>query len=199
MQIVHRIHHAMVAKTRFTWWFPGCYSITSTMERTAPPFPTPDHNHGACLADTLARARNAFEASGLRFTDVRLRVLTQIAASHHAIGAYDVIEKLSRDGVRLAPISVYRAIEALMAAGVVHRLESANAYFACHATHASARAHVVLACGACKSVAEIPAEGVFRALDGLAAAAAFEPTRRVVELQGRCAHCRDASGTGGHA
>ena len=40
-----------------------------------------------------------------------------------------------RKGTRLAPISVYRALDALLEAGVVHRLESKNAYFACSRLH----------------------------------------------------------------
>jgi hypothetical protein len=54
-------------------------------------------------------------------------VFGEIAASHKAIGAYEVLDKLAARGERLAPISVYRAIDALLAAGIVHRFESRNA------------------------------------------------------------------------
>ena len=55
----------------------------------------------------------------------------EIAATHASIGAYDILAKLAEKGTRLAPISVYRAIDALLEAGVIHRLESKNAFFAC--------------------------------------------------------------------
>lgn len=147
------------------------------------------HDHVACLSQTLDRARSAFEDRGLRLTDLRLRVFTQIAASHHAVGAYDVIDKLAAHGTRLAPVSVYRAIEALIAAGVVHRLESANAYFACHAAHASERQHVILSCGSCGTISEVDAEPVFAAIDHLAASHQFAPQARIVEIAGRCGPC----------
>lgn len=152
-------------------------------------FPRPDHNHVACLANTLDRARSAFETRGLRLTDLRLRVFTQIAASHHAIGAYDIIEQVGKTGTRLAPVSVYRAIEALIEAGVVHRLESKNAYFACHASHASERQHVVLSCGTCGTIAEVDGAAVFDAIEKSAKAHQFQPHARIVEVTGRCGHC----------
>ena len=142
-----------------------------------------------CLTDTLHRARLAFEARGLRLTDLRLMVFTQIAASHHAVGAYDIIDRLGEKGTRLAPVSVYRALEALTQAGVVHRLESANAYFACHAAHASERQHVVLSCRACKTIAEVAGEAVFSAIDTIANEHAFKADARIVEIAGQCAHC----------
>ena len=142
-----------------------------------------------CLAATLARARDAFEVHGLRFTDLRERVLTEIAGSHHAIGAYDVIDKLGEKGTRLTPVSVYRAIEALIAAGIVHRLESRNAYFACHAAHTSARQHVVLSCGACHTIAEVAGDTVFGAIEDVTGRHGFTASRAIVEIAGCCARC----------
>ena len=154
-----------------------------------PAFPKPDHNHVACVAETLGRAKTAFEARGLRLTDLRMLVLREIAASHHAIGAYDIIERLGFQGTRLAPVSVYRAIEALIDAGVVHRLESKNAYFACHASHASERQHIVLSCRTCGIIAEAEGEAVFAAIDSVARAHGFTPQARIVEIAGCCSHC----------
>ena len=159
------------------------------MAQSRDPFPDPAHNHVACVANTLDRARVAFETQGLRLTDLRLRVFKQIAASHHALGAYDIIDQLGQQGTRLAPVSVYRAIDALIEAGVVHRLESKNAYFACHANHASQRQNVILSCGTCGVIAEVDGEAVFSSLDALAAAQNFTQSSRIVELTGHCAHC----------
>ena len=164
-------------------------SIMASPEPMGTAFPAPGHDHIACLSATLARARDAFEQRGLRLTDLRLRVMTEIAASHHAIGAYEIIERLAEKGIRLAPVSVYRAIEALIEAGVVHRLESRNAYFACHAAHASQRPHVVMSCGACHAIAEVAADPVFAAIDAATNRAGFTAHARIVEVAGRCAHC----------
>lgn len=153
-------------------------------------FPPPDHNHGQCLAHALQRAEAAFEKNGLRLTELRRHVFTEIANSHHSIGAYEILERLSAKGTRLAPISVYRAIDALIEAGVVHRLECRNAYFACHNAHRAGVAHMVLACERCGSVAEVPESGAFAAIEAGARAAGFLPRSSVVEVIGRCAHCK---------
>lgn len=152
-------------------------------------FPPPGHNHTRCLSTALERANVAFVEKGLRLTKLRATVFEEIANSHHSIGAYDVIERIAAKGTRLAPISVYRAIEALMQAGVVHRLESKNAYFACHCIHGAGREHIVLACERCGTVAEVPAEAVFGSIAEVARASGFAPRVRVVEVSGLCAHC----------
>jgi Fur family zinc uptake transcriptional regulator len=153
-------------------------------------FPDPGHDHGSCVLDTLTRAEEIFAARGLRFTPLRRRVLEQIAGSHTAVGAYDILDRLARLGERrLAPISVYRALDSLVETGLVHRLESRNAFFACHSAHAGDRRQVVLACDACGAVAEMPSETVFDGIAAVARAAAFRPSRTMVEVIGSCGRC----------
>jgi len=150
-------------------------------------FPTPEHDHDRCLEQAMARAHAAFAAKGLKLTPLRQAVLREIAASHKMIGAYEVLDKFAARGERMAPISVYRAIDALVASGIVHRFESRNAFFACHAVHAMRQ--LVLACEACGRVAEVEADKVFGAIDKSADRAAFSPNGAVVEVWGRCAAC----------
>lgn len=155
-----------------------------------PGFPAHDHNHRSCEADLLERATRLFEAKGMKLTELRRRVLTEIAASHQALGAYDILDRLSSKGPRLAPISVYRAIDALHATGLVHRLESRNAFFACHSHHDPDRDQVFLACETCGRVAEVQGEQVFAALNALVAKANFQLRRSVTEMTGTCAACQ---------
>lgn len=154
-------------------------------------FPAPEHNHDECLDEAMARAQKAFDDRGQRLTPLRQSVFREIAAaSHRAIGAYEVLDRLAARGERLAPISVYRAIDALVAAGIVHRFESRNAFFACHAGHEQRQ--LVLACEACGSVAEVDGAKVFSAIDKTAEGASFSanPVKgAVVEVWGRCANC----------
>jgi Fur family zinc uptake transcriptional regulator len=164
-------------------------SITSKV------FPAPEHNHGECLDEALDRARKAFEDKGLRLTPLREAVFREIAAaSHRAIGAYQVLDRMAERGKRRAPISVYRAIDALVEAGVVHRFESRNAYFACHSGHEHRQ--LVLACEDCGLVAEVDGSHVFSAIDRTADEASFRAnsaTKAVVEVWGTCANCADGS------
>jgi Fur family transcriptional regulator, zinc uptake regulator len=157
--------------------------------KPAAAFPDVGHNHGKCLHAALDRARTAFEAKGLRLTDLRRRVFAEIAGSHHAVGAYHVLDRLSGTGGRLAPISVYRAIDALLSAGCIHRLESRNAFFACHTGAAHGCKPLVLVCETCGQVAEIAADAMFDALDTALGISGFTPRRTIAEVSGTCAGC----------
>lgn len=165
-----------------------------TLKPARPGFPEPDHDHQPCLADTVARAEAVFESRGLRLTPLRRSVLEEVAGSHTAVGAYDVLDRLARKGGRrLAPISVYRALESLVEAGLVHRLESRNAFFACHAAHVADRRQIVLACERCGTVAEVAAPGVFEGLQAAAGDVGFTPVRALVEVIGNCGRCAAAT------
>ena len=162
--------------------------MTQTLQQL--PFPAPEHDHGACLEGALERARKAFEAKGLKLTPLRQAVFQEIAGSHRAVGAYEVLERLAARGDRLAPISVYRSIDALVEVGLVHRFESRNAFFACHAGHEGRQ--MVLACETCGRVAEMGGPEVFAGIDRAAAQASFSPRSAVVEVWGLCASCKSA-------
>lgn len=154
-------------------------------------FPKPEHDHDQCEMRALDLARERFEAQGLRLTPLRQRVFEEIASSHRAIGAYEVLDRLADKGPRLAPISVYRAIDALLEAGVVHRLESRNAYFACHTGHLPESNQLIVMCERCGRVAEIADETVFNAIDKAVRRAAFKTQRTVAEVAGLCADCSE--------
>ena len=77
-------------------------------------------------------------------------------------------------------------------AGIVHRFESRNAFFACHAGHDVRTRHLVLSCESCGRIAEVDGNKAFAAIDKAAASAGFSPEGAVVEVRGRCADCADA-------
>src|SRR5436190_18070806 len=142
------------------------------------------------LAKAIERASQAFEEKSLRFTKLRQDVFQEIAATYTSIGAYDVLARLAEKGIRLAPISVYRAIDALIEAGVIHRLESKNAYFACRRLdHATGRRPIFLACERCNAVQEVDSEGIFETIDRLSRGASFQPRVKFVEVSGLCRNC----------
>ena len=153
------------------------------------------HNHDTCVETLLDRAGIAFEKRGMKLTALRLRVLEEIAASHDAMGAYDLLERLSRKtGERLAPISVYRAIDALLDAGLVHRLESKNAFFACHAPHEERQRHIALVCNQCAKVVEVPAASIYVIIEEASRAKGFELRTSVAEGSGLCGTCAAVGG-----
>src|SRR3954464_14172183 len=91
---------------------------------------------------------------------------------------------------RPAPITVYRALDFLMENGLVHRIESRNAFLACAHDHDAAAMVAFLICERCGSVGEIPASPVAQGLNDAARATGFAPKLSVVEITGTCAHCQ---------
>lgn len=156
-------------------------------------FPPAEHDHAVCVKSVQRRAEKAFEGAGLRMTPLRAGVLEQVASSHQAIGAYEILERMAKTGQRLAPISVYRALDALVAAGVVHRLESRNAFFTCQHTHATPGHYLVLVCSRCGRVAETPAPAVWTAIGDAVAALDFAFEGSLVEVLGQCGQCAATS------
>ncbi len=155
-------------------------------------FPEPHHNHDQCTAELLSRAERTCGRRGSKLTGQRRDILNCVALSHSAVGAYDIIERMAGQGPRPAPITVYRALDFLLAHGLVHKIESRNAFVACSHPHEGEPA-ALLVCEACGLVAELDVPEVFAALETAANGHGFVGQRSVVEVSGRCAACAGAS------
>ncbi len=153
-------------------------------------FPAPDHDHGRCTADALAHAEALCARRAQRLTPIRRQVLEALLESHRPLGAYEIIERTGEHGARPAPITIYRALEFLIENGLVHRIESRNAFIACIHHHASGDFVAFLICERCGSVGEVSAKAVGESLKNASRAAGFTPKAPVVEIGGICAHCR---------
>jgi len=163
------------------------------MTPARPAFPAPDHDHHRCTADALVHAERVCEARAQKFTPIRRQVLQALLSSHRPLGAYEVIDDLAKSMPRPAPITVYRALEFLMANGLVHRTDSRNAFLACAHDHDAAAMVAFLICERCGSVGEIPAVPVAQSLNSAARATGFAPKLSVVEITDTCAHCQKAA------
>ena len=143
---------------------------------------------------SVDQATAIFAEKNIRFTDLRRKVFEEIASTHASVGAYEVLDRLAKKGTRLAPISIYRALDALLEAGVVHRLESKNAYFACRQLHRprTGRRPMFLSCEKCGTVGEAASAAVAETIKTASRAAGFTPKTPVIEISGVCAHCKAA-------
>ena len=82
------------------------------------------------------------------------------------------------------------SVDFLTAQGLVHRIESRNAYLACAHDHEQTAMVAFLICDHCGSVGEIPAAPVAQSVNAAARATGFAPKMSVVEIAGTCAHCQ---------
>jgi Fur family zinc uptake transcriptional regulator len=161
-----------------------------TMSLAKPAFPAPNHDHDRCTADGIAHAEQVCAQRAQKFTPIRRQVLQALLSSHRPLGAYEVIDELAKQMPRPAPITVYRALDFLMENGLVHRIESRNAFLACAHDHDETSTVAFLICDRCGSVGEIPAAPVAQSLNAAARASGFAPKLSVVEIAGTCAHCQ---------
>lgn len=119
-------------------------------------------------------------------------VMNALSGTTSPLSAYDILDKLRGDGFR-APLQVYRALEKLVEYGLVHRLESINAFVACADPHDhAAHAHGVTAfaiCDSCGSVTEFHDHAIESRLQQWQAAEHFKPEKTTIEIRGACNKC----------
>ena len=153
--------------------------------------PDPLHDHGRCVGEALERAEAVCAARGARLTELRRRVLELVWQGHAPAGAYEVLEGLRADGRRADPPTVYRALEFLMQQGLVHRIESRNAYAGCANPQESHHAQYLL-CETCGDAIEVEIGGLARRVEKQAAEIGFDVAVQTVEAHGICGNCRAA-------
>ena len=156
------------------------------------PFKEASHVHQQCADVALSVAENTCKLRGVRLTKLRRRVLELVWSSHEPVKAYDILDILRDEHSGSAPPTVYRALGFLQEEGMVHRLESLNAYVGCGApdhNHASQ----FLICQSCGAAAEMNDIEIRNLIANKAADMGFKIDEEIIEIKGVCSQCRDKS------
>lgn len=132
-----------------------------------------------------------------KLTKNQALVFDALANAVCPLSAYTILDELRDQGFR-APLQVYRALDKLLEFGIVHRLETQNAFVACKHlscdTHETAHDTVAfMICETCGTVAEVADEDLASQLQSLAGTANFALDKSVVELRGKCVGCQNPS------
>ncbi|MDN3718897.1 Fur family transcriptional regulator [Roseibium salinum] len=121
-------------------------------------------------------------------------VFGSLAEAGGPLTAYAILDDLRDSGFR-APLQVYRALDKLVAYGMVHRLESLNAFVAC--SHKGCSGHGTAAFAICEKkcgdVREFTPDEAIRALRAWTESQGFTSTRTTIELRGTCKDCNAAN------
>lgn len=126
---------------------------------------------------------------GTALTKNQTMVLQTLTAAEGPLSAYDILDNLRDDGLR-APPQVYRALEKLTEMGLVHRLESLNAFVAC--SHPDETHHTALAfaiCEECNSVTEFNDDEIMNRLRLWAQGETAQLKKATIELTVVCGNC----------
>ena len=134
-------------------------------------------------------AEGRCEKKGARLTPARLAAYAEMLACGRPLSAYELIALLERRQERkIAPLTVYRQLDFLMQAGLVHRLQSTQTYLPCdHPDHA--HESQFLLCSSCGHVDEVESRGLETLLSEIANEHGFRPDNAVVEVKGLCGSC----------
>ncbi len=140
------------------------------------------------LAEVLKRSERLCAERGARLTKQRRVVLELLCASSRPLTAYELLDRMRTGARSPAPPTIYRALDFLLAHGLVHKIESLHAYVGCtHPDHPHASQFLI--CADCGEVEELDDEAVVQSLQSAAKTTGFETRREVVELWGVCAQC----------
>jgi Fur family transcriptional regulator, zinc uptake regulator len=147
------------------------------------------HDHQRCMTRAIRAAERVCKERDLQLTAIRRRVFELIWERHAPIGAYDILGALKKGEGALAPPTVYRALDFLLDAGLIHRIDTLNAYIGCESPEEE-HAGQLLVCRSCNRVTELDDPSISRLLAQKAAAAGFTSDQQSVEIKGLCGDCR---------
>ena len=149
------------------------------------------HDHQRCIESALQSAQQICQERGLRLTPLRRQVLELVWQSHIPLGAYNLMDMLADISNRkhVAPPTVYRALDFLVAQGLIHRVHSLNAFIGC--SHPKApHSDLLFICQKCHTAMELHNTAVSQAIQGCASEQQFVVSQQMLEVVGTCEHCR---------
>lgn len=155
------------------------------------PVPYKSHDHAACVADALSRAHELCRIRGERLTTLREQVLVLVLQSHRPLGAYDLLDGLNQQGRKAAPPTIYRTLDFLQQAGLVHRIASLNSFVACHQP-GKPHSGCFLICQCCRNILELQTAAVHQAIHAASAEQGFTVAEATIEVAGLCPACKEA-------
>ena len=152
------------------------------------------HDHSLCQNQLMRYAKALCKNRRVKLTPRRQQILILLTQSHQPMGAYDILDCLNQQVNKaedkkkqsIAPPIVYRTLEFLLAKGLVHRIESKNAFISCdHPGHKYEAKFLI--CSGCEKVAELDStdSSLLAKVDNLG----FKVDHSVVEITGVCRDC----------
>lgn len=133
----------------------------------------------------LARLRE----QGSRITRGRRLVLESLGRTERPISPYAIHDLLVAQGEAVDTVSIYRTLETLENAGLVHRVAFSGGYLPCRLEdHPGCHHHLI--CRECGRVEEVDCPGMAAVEQSAAADSHFRIERHLVEFVGLCPACQ---------
>ncbi|MFZ2406291.1 MAG: transcriptional repressor [Methylobacter sp.] len=152
-----------------------------------------EHDHKKCVSEALGTAEQLCVVRGVQLTPIRQQVLELIWDSHKAVKAYDLLDRIKPLQNAAKPATIYRALDFLIEQGLIHRVESLNAFVGCSCS-GHQHEQLLLICNNCQEVEERSAPEVMQALSQEIKQAGFIVHSKAIEIHGVCAKCAETIG-----
>lgn len=156
------------------------------------------HNHQHCIDAALKDAQLICEQKSVKLTKLRQQIFLLIWENHKPLGAYTLIEQLAdKTQRRIAPPTVYRTLEFLLDLGLIHRINSLNAYIGCsepqsHQTPSNEdvdKHNYFLICKKCHHTQEVIETSLSDKIKAVSQSFDFLPQEQWLEITGLCEEC----------
>ncbi|MFM0038043.1 Fur family transcriptional regulator [Paraburkholderia strydomiana] len=158
----------------------------------------PAHAHADSQEAALTLADEYCRERGEKLTPIRRKVLELLLNSGRATKAYSLLDEMRQIHPGSAPPTVYRALDFLLSAGLVHRIESINAFTVCHDL-TQCQHGILVVCQQCGSVTELHQPKLRQALVAQIQDAGYRLASDEIELKGLCAACQAAEASSASA
>lgn len=152
----------------------------------------PEHDHSKCVTEAMDTAEQLCVVRGVQLTPIRHQVLSLIWESHKAVKAYELLDRFKPLKNAAKPATIYRALDFLIEQGLIHRVESLNAFVGCSRS-GHQHEQLLLICKQCQEVEERPAMEVMSALSREINQACFIAHSKAIEIHGVCKNCIEQS------
>ena len=153
-----------------------------------------EHDHAVCVNTALKQATTVCAKEGVRLTSLRRQILELIWQNHKPLGAYTLMDMLEQSSNRkkVAPPTVYRTLDFLLAQGLIHKVHSLNAFIGC-TTPMQKHNDALFICVDCGYTEEVRSDTIQQAINLSASQQKFSVSEQILEVVGKCARCRTAT------
>ena len=139
--------------------------------------------------NVIKKIESYIAQKGGRMTSVRREIIARMAALKESKTAYQILDAANKHRkTKLSAISVYRTLDFLIAAGVVLKIESKNAFELC-LNHKSEHSHLMMVCDTCGNVQEVEDKALSKSLAKTAQKHGHKLRHNIIELHGVCRGC----------
>ena len=147
--------------------------------------------YGYYIEVVLSKAEEICEKNGVRLTEHRRRVLALIWENRQPIKAYELLERLSAETGKIQPPTVYRALDFLLNQGLIHKLDSLNAFLGCGDPDSGSDCFFLI-CRDCGVTDEYSSPSLRSSIMDTAKGHEFSIDDVTLEVSGQCQHCRES-------